>query len=68
MVLLELVRTMLSFVKSTQNNLRHDLDHEKVELHEYKDHQDINKAILEEVLKEKKGLSSAALNVLDFVM
>lgn len=35
------------------------MDHEKVHLNEFKDHQDINKGLLDEILKEKKGLSSA---------
>ena len=44
------------------------MDIERVHLNDYKDHQDINRLLLEENLKEKKGLSSAQLNVLDFVV
>jgi hypothetical protein len=44
------------------------MDSEKIHLREYKDIQDINKAILDEVVKEKKGLASNQLNVLDFVV
>lgn len=59
MLLLEQVKTTLSQVKSQQYNVRHEMDLERLYLNDSKDHQDINRQLLEEVLKEKKGLTSA---------
>ena len=66
--LLQKVKTLLSQVKSQQYNVRHEMDLERSYLNEFKDHQDMNRVLLEETLKEKKGLSAALLNVLDFVI